>query len=182
MRTSLGCLAVAIMTLTGGAHAQQPAAGPAPPAVANPTYTSLVLEVTVNRPAADVWKRVGKFCDAREWMPVACEITAGKDGELGSVRTIGNGQILVAKTDLSYTFTQPVRIGEPYNLYHGTLEAKPITATTSKLIHSFVYDNSMLANDAARATERANRLMRFMQALENMKIIAEGGSLPAAPH
>ena len=45
-------------------HAQQPAA--APPtgpglSAANPTYVSIPLEVSVNKPAAEVWKRVGKF-------------------------------------------------------------------------------------------------------------------------
>jgi len=30
--------------------------------------------------------------------------------------------------------TQPVRSGRPYNLYHGTLEARPVTATTSKRV------------------------------------------------
>ena len=29
----------------------------------------------------------------------------------------------MAKTELSYTYTQPVRDGVPYNAYHGTLEA-----------------------------------------------------------
>jgi hypothetical protein len=39
----------------------------------------------------------------------------------------------------------------------------------------------MLANDAARDRERAQRSARFTTALENMKIVAEGGVLPAAP-
>jgi hypothetical protein len=43
-----------------------------------------------------------------------------------TVRSIGN-EILVGKTDLSYTYTQPVRTGQTYILYHGTLEAKPLT-------------------------------------------------------
>ena len=51
-------------------------------------------------------------------------------------------------TELSYTYTQPVRAGRPYDLYHGTLEARPVTATTSKLVYTLVYDNSMLADDA----------------------------------
>ena len=47
------------------------------------------MEVTVNRPAAEVWKRVGKYCDIGEWMQVACTITSGKDGEIGAVRSVG---------------------------------------------------------------------------------------------
>ena len=66
-----------------------------------------------------------------------------------SVRNIVN-EVLVGKTDHSYTYTQPVRNDAKYNLYHGTLEAVPVTAKTSRLIYTFFYDNSLLADDAAR--------------------------------
>jgi hypothetical protein len=105
---------------------------------------------------------------------------SGKEGDLGAVRSVGN-EILVGKTELSYTYVQPVREGRPYNLYHGTLEARPLTATTSKLIWNLVYDNSMLADDAARDKDKAQRAAQFTQLLENMKILAEGGTLPPAP-
>src|SRR5437762_2253049 len=114
--------ALAVVLLTGVAGAQAPAPGgqTAPAAVAssasaNPTYVSILMETTVNRPAAEVWKRVGKYCDIGEWLRVACTITSGKDGEVGAVRSIGT-EILVGKTDLSYTYTQPVRAGRVYNL------------------------------------------------------------------
>jgi hypothetical protein len=138
------------------------------------------MEITVDRPAAEVWKRVGKYCDIGEWLRIACKITAGKDGEFGAVRSVAN-EILVGKTELSYTYTQPVREGRPYNLYHGTLEARPVTATTSKLVYTLVYDNSMLPDDAAREKDKMQRTATFMQALQNMKILAEGGTLPPAP-
>jgi len=96
------------------------------------------------------------------------------------VRSVAN-EILVGKTELSYTYTQPVRAGRPYDLYHGTLEARPVTATTSKLVYTLVYDNSMLADDAARAADRQRRTTTFTTALQNMKILAEGGTLPPAP-
>src|SRR5689334_14808128 len=91
----------------GGTPAQTPAA-PAPLAVPNPTYVSIPLEITVNRPAAEVWKRVGKYCDIGEWLQLTCTMISGKDGELRAVRSIGN-EILVGKTEYSYTYTQPVR-------------------------------------------------------------------------
>ena len=156
------------------------AQAPAPPyAIPNPTYVSIPMEVTVNRPAAEVWKRVGKFCDIGEWLRIPCTITSGKDGEFGAVRSVAS-EVLVGKTELSYTYTQPVRTDRPYNLYHGTLEARPVTATTSKLVYTLVYDNSMIAEDA-RERDRAQRRTQFTQALENMKILAEGGTLPPAP-
>ena len=87
----------------------------------------------------------------------------------------------MGKTELSYTYTQPVRTDRPYILYHGTLEARPVTATTSKLMYTLVYDNSTLADDAARERDKARRTAQFTQALQNMKILAEGGTLPPAP-
>jgi polyketide cyclase/dehydrase/lipid transport protein len=173
-----------IAGLAGSAGAQAPAAPTTPPAadatvVANPTYVSIPLEIMVNKPAADVWKRIGKYCDIGEWfqIPGGCTITQGKDGEFGAVRSVAN-EILVGKTELSYTYTQPVRAGRPYILYHGTLEARPVTATTSKLVYTLVYDNSTLGDDAAKEKDRQTRTATFTRALQNMKTLAEGGTLP----
>jgi len=153
---------------------------PAPLAIPNPNYVTIPLEIAVNRPAADVWKRIGKYCDIGEWLRVPCTIIAGKDGEVGAVRSVAN-EILVGKTELSYTYTQPVREGQPYNLYHGTLEVRPSTATTSKIVYTLMYDNSMLADNAARERDKMQRTARFTTAMENMKILAEGGTLPPLP-
>jgi hypothetical protein len=149
-------------------------------AVASPTYVSIPLEITVNRPAVDVWKRVGKWCDVGEWLQVPCTITWGKDGDLGAIRSVAN-EILVGKTDLSYTYTQPARDGQRYNQYHGTLEAKPLTATTSKLVYTLFFDNSMLPDAAARDRDIAGKTALFTRALQNMKTLAEGGTLPPPP-
>ena len=179
-RTAAGC-ALALACLTGAANAQAPAPAPVSSAVASPTYASIPLEVAVNRPAAEVWKRVGKYCDIGEWLRLPCTITSGKEGEFGAVRTVG-AEVLVGKTELSYTYTQTVnKDGRPYNLYHGTLEARPVTPTTSKLVYTLFFDNSMLADDAAREADRARRTAAFTTALQNMKILAEGGTLPPAP-
>src|SRR5262249_43476896 len=90
-------------------------------------------------------------------------------------------EILVGKTDLSYSYTQPVRVGVFYPLYHGTVEAKPVTATTSKIIYSLVWDNSNLPDDPARETDKMNRTNTFTRAIQNMKTLAEGGTLPPPP-
>jgi hypothetical protein len=171
---SLMALDAATIIATGRQAAPPAASGPA---VANPTYTTIPLEIAVNRPAADVWKRIGKYCDIGEWLQIPCTITAGKDGEVGAVRSVAN-EILVGKTELSYTYTQPVRNDRPYNLYHGTLEARPVTPTTSKIVYTLMFDNSMLADDAARKTDVERRTATFTRALENMKVLAEGGTLP----
>jgi hypothetical protein len=174
----------ALLAAPAAAFSQAPAATPAAPArtppapllVPEPTYETLVLEVAVNKPASQAWAKVGKFCDIEAWLGVKCLIVAGKDGEIGAVRTLNGGVIetLVGKTDLSYTYSQPVRVGQPYNNYHGTLEAKPVTATTSKLVYTFLYDTSML-DAAGKASAKPRREAQFNPALQKMKAIAEAG-------
>jgi hypothetical protein len=171
--------AAAICLLGSAALAQAPAAAPASPppplAIPNPTYSALVLELAVAKPAAEVWSKIGDYCGPSKFLGAECKIIAGKSGDLGAVRLL-NGtvvEVLVAKSDLSYTYTQPTRVGQPYNLYHASLAVVPVTVTTSKLTYSFLYDNSMLADDAARAAERTARSTRFGGALQKMKDIAE---------
>jgi hypothetical protein len=163
------------------AFAQAPPATPPALAVPNPNYVSIPMEVTINKPAADVWKRIGKYCDIGEWLqiPSGCKMTSGKEGEIGAVRSVGS-EIMVGKTELSYTYTQPVREGRPYNLYHGTLEARPIDAKSSKLVYTLVYDNSLVqGDDAAKQQDVERRRTMFTRALNNMKTLAEGGTLAA---
>jgi hypothetical protein len=178
-KIAIGCvLAVAGMPSAAYPQAPAPAAPKGSVVVASPTYTSIPMEITVNRSAAEVWKRIGKYCDVSEWLqiPAGCKITSGTDGEFGAVRTVG-AEVLVGRTELSYTYAQTPKEGTPYNLYHGTLEARPLTPTTSKIVYTLFFDNSMLTDDAARAADKERRRTRFMQALQNMKTLVEGGNL-----
>jgi hypothetical protein len=142
---------------------------------AEPDYTTIKMEVDVAKPAKEVWAKVGPYCAIAQWMKVDCKITSG-DGGIGTVRVLAGGrvtEILVGKTDLSYGYTQPVKEGQFYNLYHGYLEAKPVTAKTSKLIYTLVYDSSDKPDQAAKEADIAQRRMRFEGALQNMKELAE---------
>jgi hypothetical protein len=174
---AIGCV-LALAGLPSAAYPQAPA--PVAPkgsvVVASPTYTTIAMEITINRSATDVWKRVGKYCDVSEWLeiPAGCKITSGTDGEIGAVRTVG-AEVLVGRTELSYTYAQTPKEGTPYNLYHGTLEVRPVTPTTSKIVYTLLFDNSMLPDDAARAADKERRRTRFVQALQNMKTLVEGG-------
>jgi hypothetical protein len=142
---------------------------------AAPEYQTIRMEIDIAKPAAEVWAKVGEYCDIAEWLKVECVITSGNGG-IGTVRVLAGGrvtEILVAKTDLSYGYTQPVREGQFYNLYHGFMEAKPVTATTSKMIYTLVYDISDKADQAAKDADVAQRRTRFEAALKSMKEIAE---------
>lgn len=183
--TVLCALVVMGLMQSTAAWAQAPAsasAGDSVIVVEKPTYVTINLETTVNKPVADVWKRIGGYCAISEWLQIAagCKILAGRDNEVGAVRSVAT-EVLVAKTEYSYTYTQPVRAGRPYNLYHGTLEARAASPTTTRLLYTLIFDNSMLPDDAAREKDKASRTATFTRALSNMKTLAEGGTLPPPP-
>lgn len=194
-KAALAAAVGALCATAGFAQAPGPAGGPGGPGgpggfggpgaapaggstmVANPTYVTQNFEIEIDRPAAEVWKRVGKYCDIGEWMRVPCTITSGTDGEVGAVRSLGR-EVLVGKTELSYTYAQPIqREGAPYNMYHGTMEARPVSASKSKIVYTLMYDVSML-DAAGQEREKARYQSMFTDALQNMKILAEGGTLP----
>ena len=180
---AVGALVMAGLMAAANAQAQVSAQGDSTIVVEKPNYVTITLETTVNKPVADVWKRIGGYCTISEWLQIAagCKILSGTDNEVGAVRSVA-GEVLVGKTQYSYTYTQTVRAGRPYNLYHGTIEARPVTPTTTKLIYTLIYDNSMLPDDAAREKDKASRTAVFTRALSNMKTLAEGGTLPPPPN
>jgi hypothetical protein len=142
-------------------------------ASAQPNYYRLELEIAVNKPAAEVWSKVGSYCDISEWMGLDCEITQG-DGGIGTVRVL-NGTIvepMVAQTELSYGYTQPVVEGQYYTLYHGFMEARPVSETTSKLIYTMMWDTSQVSEEKIDAGVERRRNI-FTGALAKMKEIAE---------
>jgi hypothetical protein len=147
----------------------------ATPAFAAPEYVTISMEIDVAKPAAEVWAKVGDYCDIAEWLKLDCAITSG-DGGMGTVRALAGGrisEILIAQTELSYGYTQPAVEGQFYNLYHGFMEARPVTATTSKLLYTLVLDESDKADQAAKDADVARRRTSFENALKNMKAIAE---------
>jgi hypothetical protein len=144
---------------------------------AEPEYVTIRMEIEVARPAAEVWAKVGGYCDISQWLAVDCTITSGNGG-IGTVRALRGGQvkeILVGRTELSYGYTQPAREGQFYNLYHGYLEAQPLGATRSKLLYTLMLDVSDKPDQAARDADVAARRTRFEGALQKMKSLAEAG-------
>ena len=142
---------------------------------AAPEYATVRMEIEIARPAEQVWAKVGKYCDIQDWLKLECRITSG-DGGIGTVRELAGGrviEILVAQTPLSYGYTQPVREGQFYNLYHGFMEARPLTAGSSKLLYTLVLDVSDKPDQAAKDADLARRRTAFEAALKNMKELAE---------
>jgi hypothetical protein len=146
-------------------------------ALAEPEYVTIKMEIDIARPAAEVWAKVGGYCDISKWLEVDSAVTSG-DGGMGTVRVLAGGrvvEILVAQTDLSYGYTQPAQEAQFYNLYHGFMEAKPVSATASKMLYTLVYDVSDKADQAAKDADIARRRTMFETALSNMKRLAETG-------
>lgn len=144
-------------------------------AQAQPEYVRIEMSIDIAKPAAEVWAKVGKYCDIAEWAGFACEITSG-DGGMGTVRDLAGGrikEILIAETPLSYGYTQPAVEGQFYNLYHGFMEARPVDTNNSKMLYTLVYDVSNLADQAAKDADMARRRGTFENALKKMKEIAE---------
>jgi hypothetical protein len=145
-------------------------------AFAEPEYVRIDMAIDVAKPAAEVWAKVGGYCDIAVWANgLDCEITSG-DGGMGTVRALAGGrvlEILIAQTDLSYGYAQPAVEGRFYDLYHGFLEAKPVTATTTRILYTLTYDVSNLADQAAKDADVARRRQQFEGLLANMKALAE---------
>lgn len=140
-----------------------------------PEYVRIEMSIDIAKPAAEVWAKVGDYCDIAEWGGLDCAITSG-DGGFGTVRDLAGGrikEILIAKTELSYGYTQPAVAGRFYDLYHGFMEARPVDAANSKMLYTLVYDVSNLADQAAKDADVARRRGMFENLLVRMKEIAE---------
>lgn len=167
----------ALPALTAEPPAPASAASPAPAAAPAPApeYATIHMEIDIAKPAKEVWAKVGKYCDIAAWLKLDCKITSG-DGGIGTVRSLAGGrvlEILIAQTELSYGYTQPAKPGQFYDLYHGFMEARPVTATTSKMIYTLLVDESNKPDKAAKDADIARRRTNFEVALKNIKDIAE---------
>jgi len=144
-------------------------------ASAEPEYVSIEMEIDVSKSAEEVWAKVGGYCDISDWLGLDCTMSSG-DGGIGSVRDLLGGriiEILVAQTELSYGYTQPAVEGSFYNLYHGFMEARPVTANSSKILYTLMLDVSNLENQEAKDADVARRRAMFEGALVAMKESAE---------
>lgn len=133
-------------------------------------YVSIVQETDLSVPAETAWAKLKGYCDIGAWLNTTCEITSGTDGELGAVRKIAGRieEVIVARTPLSYTYADP---NQPI-LYHGTVEIRPVSKTTSKIVYSLFYDQTTIKEET-RAANKAGRTAMFGKVLQTMKGIAE---------
>jgi hypothetical protein len=133
-------------------------------------YVSIVQETTLNVPAETAWAKLKGYCDIGGWLKTTCEITQGKDGELGAVRKIAGRieEVIVARTPLSYTYADV----DPKILYHGTVEIRPVDKKSSKLVYSLFFDQTTVPAEN-REANKAGRAKMFAGVMNTMKGIAE---------
>lgn len=167
-------IAVTILLLMLGALAA-PVSAQAPAPMTGftnpkPEFVVIHMERTVDRPAALVWLRVGGYCQIADWFGAKCVYTIG-NGDIGTNRRL-NGttdELMVAKTSLSYAYTQPT---SPI-LYHGNLAVEAIDSGHSRIVYDLLYDAAPLATPEAKAADIARRKTRFEAGIDKMKQIAE---------
>ena len=159
MKAVLAAAAAAFALAAGAAHATD--------------FVTVPLEATINAPADKAWPKISGYCLIGPWFKTTCEITSGKDGEVGAVRTIAGrvAEVLVAKTAWSYTYAQPK---SPID-YHGTVEIRPIDKGHSKLLYTLVYDADALPKHEPedKAKDKENRTRQFTGLVNTMKAAAE---------
>lgn len=148
------------------------------PAQAAPEWTSILMEKIVDRTPDQTWTRIGPYCAIATWLKVTCVVTSGNQVSVGTNRRL-NGrtdEIIVAATSHSYTYAQQasdIQLESPI-FYHGTLAVEPTEhGRKSKIVYTLFYDQAPLGTNEAKIANREQRTKRFMEALDNMKAMAE---------
>ena len=141
-------------------------------------YTTILLEKTVNRTPDQTWAKIGPYCAIATWLKVTCVITAGNGVSVGTNRLLNgnNNEIMVAATPYSYTYAQPLTDIQPESpiFYHGTLAVEPMDrGRKTKIVYTLFYDQAPLGTNEKKIENREARTKRFMEALDNMKAMAE---------
>ncbi len=133
-------------------------------------YVSIVQETTLTVPAETAWAKVKGYCLIGPWLKTTCEITQGKDGELGAVRKIAGRieEVIVAVTPMSYTYADV----DPKIAYHGTVEIRPVNKTSSKLVYSLFFDQTTIPVEQ-RDANKTRRQQMFAGVMATMKGMAE---------
>jgi hypothetical protein len=142
-------------------------------------FTTILLEKVVDRTPDQTWAKIGPYCAIQTWLKVPCAITGNVTGTpIGSNRRL-NGktdEVMVAATPYSYTYAQPTTDIQPESpiFYHGTLAVEPLDrGRKTRIVYTLFYDQAPLNTTEAKIADRERRTKRFMEALDNMKAMAE---------
>ena len=112
---------------------------------------TIPMEIAVNKPAAEVWKRVGKYCDISEWFQIVagCKITSGVDGEVGCGAHGRREKSSSARRSCPTPTPSPCAKDGPTTFITARWRPGRSTPSTSKLVYTLVYDTSLVPGDDA---------------------------------
>lgn len=167
MRKTLAAALLALMAAGAASDTSVRAQTPEPA-----DWLTLTFTAELNKSADVAWERMGgnELCGIVTYLDIkSCEVVSGK-GELGSVRTI-NGTIvenIVSRSRYSYTYAQPFT---PI-FYHGTMSVEPLTAGSSRLVYTLIWNQTAVGDAAAQAAARESRRSRFQEAVDKMAAAA----------
>jgi hypothetical protein len=168
-------LAAALLAVATPVLAQPaaPAAAPPPAPVSDApkNWATIVMTANLNTNADEGWKKIkgDDYCAFITHLGLnSCVLTVGT-GDVGTNRLLNGtiNELMVSKTSRSYVYAQPT---SPI-FYHGTMAVEPVTATTSRIVYTLVYDNANIAPEG-RAAEMDRRRVRFQGAIDKMAAAA----------
>ncbi|WP_295993796.1 hypothetical protein [Rugamonas sp.] len=139
----------------------------------SPHFIAIVASIEILRPVDEAWSIIGSYGDAGRFIDTASMLLSGH-GEIGSVRQIGDGivEVLIGLSRHAYTYAQIQGPMAPFT-YHGCLDLRMETATTSRLLYTLSYDQADM--DEARRQQEFDRITkRFNDVVKTMKLCAEG--------
>ncbi len=155
--TSTSCFAT-----TASAQTPQPA-----------DWITLTFTANLNKNADVAWQRSGgdEFCAIAKYLEIqSCTVISGK-GEVGSIRHIGLAgtaapivENIVSRSKYSYTYAQPFTP----TFYHGTMSVEPLTANSSRLVYTLIWNQAAVGDAAAQTASREGRRTRFQAAVDKM--------------
>lgn len=83
--------------------------------------------------------------------------------------------VIVGQTRYSYTYTQPLRVGGYYPMYHGTLEARALGPSRTTLYYTLGWDDSVRPDDATRK-KQIDTYRALFEKTRSSELLEETGS------
>jgi hypothetical protein len=135
-------------------------------------FAVVACSVDVQRPVDEAWSEIGDFADAGRFLNVVSKLVSG-NGQLGSVRMVGNAilEVMAGSTSHSYTYAQVQGPMAAFS-YHGCVALSASDSASCRLTYTLIYDQTMM-DQARRVSEFERVSMRFSNAARAMKLAAE---------
>jgi hypothetical protein len=135
-------------------------------------FAIVAHSVDVYRSIDETWREIGNFANAGRFLNVSSKLVSG-NGQLGSVRIVGDSilEVMAGSSSYSYTYAQ-IRGPMAALWYHGCLKLSSLGSGRCRLTYTLIYDQTTLDGDR-RSSEFERISLRFQNAAHAMKLTAE---------